>query len=204
MFIDYEKIEADIKRADEELEKIRQERVANGLPADPPDPFVPIAVALLLCQRVEPVFRFVVKYAKLTMDSRQLLPVDVSQFDKYRRDLILLRHSKGFTTGFWGTGLLKCIELMERVTTAVNKGDTATLDPLLVARNIYAWIQLMGGKVPAMDSTLNSMSALDYREEEKERAETQAELQRLKADEAAFAAEVNALWQHYESIEHLF
>jgi hypothetical protein len=202
--IDYDKLDEELKRLEQEHEEYRRERVAKGLPPDPPEPFVPVAVALLLCQRVEPVFRFVAKYAKLTLDSRQLLPVDVSQFDKYRRDLILLRHSKGFTTGFWGVGLLKCIELMDRVTTAVNKGETETLDPFLVAKDIYAWIQLMGDKVPVMDSTFDSMSALDYREEEKERAETRAELERLRTDEAVFEAEVDALWQHYESIKHLF
>lgn len=200
MFIDYEKIEADIKRLEQEREEIRRERVAKGLPADPPDSFVSISIALLLCQRVEPVFRFVVKYAKLTMDSRQLLPVDLSQFNKYRHDLMLLSHSKGFTTGIWGVGLLKCIELIEQVNETIKNDETVTLDPFLVSRKIYAWLQLMGDKAPEIDSRLG----LDYREEEKEIAETRAELERFRTDEAAFAAEVNALWQYYESIKHLF
>ncbi|GMN97970.1 hypothetical protein [Parageobacillus thermoglucosidasius] len=206
MFIDYEKIEADIKKADEELEKVRQERVARGLPPDPPEPFVPVAHAILLCERVEPVFRFLVKYAKLTMDSNQLIPFDVSQFDKYQRDLILLRHSKGFITGFWGAGLIQCIDLIKRVTEAINKGEIEAFDPLLVAKFIYEWIEIMGRKVPVIDtsSELKLSLDIDYKAEDREREETRAELERLRTDEAAFAAEVEEYWRYYESIKHLF
>ncbi|MED4918676.1 hypothetical protein [Geobacillus thermodenitrificans] len=204
MNIDFAKLEEDIKKLDQEIEAYRRERVAKGLPPDPPEPFLPIAHAILLCERVEPVFRFLIKYAKLTFDSNQLIPFDVSPFEKYERDLILLRHSKGFITGFWGAGLLQCIDLIKRVTETVNKGETEAFDPFIVARNIYAWIELMGGKVPVIDTSSELELNLDYKAEEKERAETRAELERLRADEAAFAAEVEEYWRHYESIKHLF
>jgi hypothetical protein len=202
--IDYDKLDEELKRLEQEHEEYRRERVAKGLPPDPPEPFVPVAHAILLCERVEPVFRFLIKYAKLTLDSGRLIPFDVSPFEKYQRDLILLRHSKGFITRFWGAGLLQCIDLIKRITEAVNKGETEAFDPFIVARNIYAWLQLMGEKVPVIDASSESVLSLDYKAEENERAETRAELERLRADEAAFAAEVEEYWRHYESIKHLF
>ncbi|GCD81928.1 hypothetical protein PTHTG4_09900 [Parageobacillus thermoglucosidasius] len=204
MFIDYDKLDEELKRLEQECEEYRRERVAKGLPPDPPEPFVPVAHAILLCERVEPVFRFLIKYAKLTFDANQLIPFDVSQFDKYERDLILLRHSKGFLTGFWGKGILQCIDLIKRVTEAVNKGETEAFDPFIVAKFIYEWIELMGGKVPVIDTSFELELSLDYEAEEKEQTETRAELERLRADEAAFAAEVEEYWRYYESIKHLF
>jgi hypothetical protein len=200
VFIDYDRLDEELKKLDEELEQIRRERIAQGKPPEPPVPFVPIAHAILLCERVQPLWRFIVKYAKLTHDSGQLIPVDVSQFDKYRDDLLLLTCSKGFATGFWGAGLLDCIETIERVTEAVNKGETEMLDPLFVAREIYTWLQLLNELPYSHDGTFG----LDYEEKDREWAETRAELERLRTDEAAFAAEVEEYWRHYESIQHLF
>ena len=197
--IDFEKLEKDIVKLDEELEAHRLERVARGLPPDPPEPFLPIAHAILLCERVEPLRRFVIKYAKLTHDSGQLIPVNVSQFDKYRKDLLLLKCSKGFATSLWGAGLLNCVTTIEQVTDAVNSGNTETLDPLFIARDLFVDLQLMD-ELPAADSSFG----LDYEAEQREWAETKTELERLRADEAAFAAEVDAFWRHYESIKHLF
>lgn len=203
-----EKMKEDIERLKQELEERRKERIAKGLPPDPPKPFVPIAHAILLCERVKPLRRFVIKYAKLTHDARQLISADVSQFKKYERDLKLIWVSKGLETSLWGAGVSRCIKTIAEVTEAIKTGNTETLDPFSVARSLYLNLQLtellpIDGKIKTR-VIVRSDLGLDYKAEEKEWKETMAELERLRSDEAAFKKEIDDYWEQYESIKHLY
>lgn len=198
-----EKIKSDIERLEQELEEHRKERIAKGLPPDPPKPFVPIAHAILLCERVEPLRRYIIKYAKLTHDSNQLIPADVSQFKKYERYLTLISVSKGFETSIWGAGVRRCLKTIAEVTEAIKTGNTETLNPFSVARTLYTSLQLTTD-LQINEKITTRFSVRSDKAEEKEWKETLAELERLRADEVAFDEEIENYWKHYESIKHLF
>ncbi|MCJ7991115.1 hypothetical protein MUB15_20570 [Priestia sp. OVS21] len=88
-----ESIEA-IKRTTEELtQQIIADRLARGLPEEPPPAFLPVSIAAILGGRLAPLRQVVVKYAKLVNDSGKLISIDVSKFDGYLSDLALMRQT---------------------------------------------------------------------------------------------------------------
>jgi hypothetical protein len=191
----------DFDRIDEDIEKMRQERIENGLPPEPPEPFLPVAHSVLLCERVAPVRAVIVKYAQLTYQTNKLIPFDVSKFDKYRKDLELLIVSQSLTCSMWGVFLLRSVKSIEAVNRVIEAGTTE-LSPVDVAKDLYLNLELLGLGPPGVHS---AFSFDGWNEERRQREEdTKREIERLMTDEAApLTVEVNEYYCRFISIQHL-
>jgi hypothetical protein len=176
---------------DELLEELRRERVARGLPADPPAPFVPMPVTCVLMERVMPLRDIVIKYALLVNNAKKVLPLDAEGLRKrYAKDLALLSQSVGLFSGMTGGLLLQTIDEIERAQKDADVESAAEVAEEL-ARIIYINLELT--------QSIPSLSDMNIEES----AEDKAEYDRLKADEALIHAELDKYSAEYEAVRHL-
>ena len=132
----------------EELrERVRQSRIERGLPPESPPQFLPVAHSLALINRCANVYKFLAKYAQLTLDAGQLVKIDVSPFDKYRDDLRLIGMSVDFYCALWGTVVHAALKVVD----AVNEDKLEQSNPELVAKRLYQLLRLVGKKPPITD-----------------------------------------------------
>ncbi|MGC4378314.1 hypothetical protein WD019_15510 [Fictibacillus sp. Mic-4] len=190
MMIDFDEIE---EKTREYKEKIRQDRLNRGLPEKTPEDFVPIPLSVVLVERLKPFEKIVIRYAKLLMDSGELIPIDTKKLDKYRRIGELLSMSKGLFSSVTGAMVIDILRYMDKVNQALLQ-HVPTIDPDHVATHLYLSLQLFGS-----DSFYDS-GRDDYRELERA---YRNEYNRLKTDPIRFIMETKRYRRQYESIKHL-
>ncbi|MGG4467221.1 hypothetical protein ABER68_04180 [Paenibacillus alvei] len=186
----------EIRRDVEELrQKIRQDRIARGVPEEAPEDFVSEAMTTVLIERCKPLFQYVAKYTQLCSQSNQVLHANVEIFDRYREYLTLIDNAKSDQNTFAiGLSIAKRYMLesddytdasgyVRRLGQALNLarlGFEMKLDHAAYRHDVS--VELLGGM---------------YKE-------AKDEYDRLQADEAFLKAEVKRYMEHYESIKHLF
>ena len=181
----------------EELKKqVRQNRIARGVPEEPPEDFVSVAMTKVLIEQCKPLFQYVAKYTQLCSEGNQVLPANVEIFDRYTEYLMLISHSKCLLQTAFATGMslakrymlesadyTDASEYVRRLGQALNLARTGfemKLDHAAYRHDVS--VELLGGL----------------------RKEAKDEYDRLQADEAFIKAEVQRYMEHYESIKHLF
>lgn len=186
-----------IRRDVEELRQlVRQDRLARGVPEEPPEDFVSVAMATILIERCKPLFQYVAKYTQLCSEGNQILPANVEIFDRYTEYLILISHSKCLLQTVFATGMSlskrymheadeysSASEYVRRLGQELNLARTGfemKLDHAAYRHDVS--VELLGGM----------------------RKEAKDEYNRLQADEAFFNAEVQRYMEHYDLIKHLF
>jgi hypothetical protein len=187
----------DIVKMKKQLEDMRADRVARGLPPSPPDQFVPCEVGYLLMERHKHLFDYFVRYATLCNEANEKLPINAAKFDQCKSDLHLIRKTinGGPGPGCFATGILAAIAV-------VKKADEKSTSEYL--RCLYMALQLakLGVDIPlssvAYDFNLTST------ENRKLYENVVASYERYKSDEALLNAELERLRAHYESIKHLY
>lgn len=182
------------KEINESYERMRQERMVRGLPENLPEAFVSIAMTTVLIERCKPIFQYVAKYTQLCSDSRQMIPVDISIFDRYSDYFSLLRFSKSRLNVF-ATGIQLTKKYMSEADDISSVGEYVRR--LGTALNLAK----LGYEVPLYQSTYNHRE--DKEENAKLLAKAAEEYEHLTTDEAFFNAEVERYLAHYESIKRL-
>jgi hypothetical protein len=172
---------------DEWYEQMRQERVAKGLPPDPPEAFVPMPLTCVLLERIWPLREIVIKYALLVHQSKKVLPIDAGELRrKYEKDLLLLGQSVGMISGMTGTLLRQAIDEIE---IAQQESSAEVAEGL--AKSLYVKLEI--------SVSVPSLGDLNIEES----VEDRAEYKRLKSDEALIQSELDKYFAEYESIRYL-
>lgn len=181
-----------LKRDVEELrQKVCQDRIARGVPEEPPEDFVSEAMTSVLIERCKPLFQYVAKYTQLCSDGNRVLPANVEIFERYADYLTLIRNSKS-RQSFFAMG-------MNTAKNYMSEADQYS-DASEYVRRLGMALSLakLGFEMTIDQATYNHRISAEMRKE------AEAEYKRLKADEAFLIAEVHRYMQHYESIKHLF
>lgn len=187
----------ELKRDVEELrQKVRQDRIARGVPEEPPEDFVSVAMATILIERCKPLFQYVAKYSQLCSEGNQVLPTNFEIFDRYTGDLTLISHSICLLQTAFATGMSLAKRYM--LESADYTDASEYVRRLGKALNLARTGFEMKLDHAAYDHTLSVELLGGIRKEAKE------EYERLKSDEAFLNAEVQRYREHYESIKHLF
>jgi len=91
-----EELVREIEELRERHEKAEQkrieQRIARGQRPEPPEPFVDPVLSAVLAERIQPVVKYGLAIAEMFANGYKL-PIDMSQFDKYRIDIDLLKMS---------------------------------------------------------------------------------------------------------------
>ena len=194
-----EQIRQNIRKLDEQLKEVRAERVAKGLPPDPPPRFVPLPMAWTLLHRLEPLIQYAVKYASLCDKTNEIIDIsdeqmywikshelDVIFINNARQDLGLIaigidgiysnltQYSKNETAGELLRDLVRCITF-----TRPSHGDTQRIDDIIYDHNATA------------------------KENQQAYRKVNAEIERL-SDGEYFKEEYRKLIDHYNSVKHLY
>lgn len=192
-----DELKADIERLDKQ---IKADRKARGLPPDPPEDFVPIAMAWTLYERCEPLHKFAIKYAQLCDQADEILSLSDEQiewarsFRKYTDLITKVKGSIGIRVlgGSLG-GLIKAIESHNEYESVIE-----------LLRPMFTNLEFLRGEYcpPRLHQYVY---LFDASKEENDRfsEEVYAEYERLQ-DEEYFEAEFKKLTEHYDSIKHLY
>jgi hypothetical protein len=186
---------SDIEKMKKQIEEMKADRVARGLPPSPPEAFVPPEIGFILLERCKPLFDILAKYTKLCGDAQAILPIDTSKFDPYIDDLILL----GETIG--NGGMAFSVGLKGAINTIKKPGDNS---PDKYVRVLLKCLQLAGLEVKQVLSTFAYDYKLDSAEQGRHMKEVNANYELYKSDEALLKVELKRLKEHYESIKHLY
>ncbi|MEM5008507.1 hypothetical protein ABEP42_27150 [Priestia megaterium] len=192
-----------IKRDTEELtQQIIADRLARGLPEEPPPDFLPVSIAAVLGERLSPLRQVIVKYAKLVSDSGKLITIDVSKFDGYLDDLQLMRYTVegGVGVGAFAIGLSTCLREIKEISEALSNGKEQGKTPQDATKRLYLSLKLCED-VPSYADAYDCL--LDIRFEE-QIADARNQYEEYLADEALFQADLAKYREHYESIKHLY
>jgi len=96
MMATVEELKREIEELRERHEKAEQERIerriAKGQRPESPEPFVDPVLSAALVERIQPVVKYGLAIAEMFANGYRL-PIDISQFDKYRMDIDLLKMS---------------------------------------------------------------------------------------------------------------
>jgi hypothetical protein len=180
--IDYdniEKLNADLERR---LEEHRQERIAQGKPAEKPE-FIPIPYGVILLERIEPVREFLVKYALLINQSKRVPAFDLSTLDKYRPDLELLQAVKGVMTGASGALTRQMLEAIEKSQKKVAEGLEAEEEVAAeLSKSLYLRLQLLDKRLTVSDEHYWINMDYNYYRNNPELDKDKAEYARLKVN----------------------
>ncbi|MBY0144253.1 hypothetical protein [Neobacillus niacini] len=177
----------DIEKMKKEIAAMKADRIARGLPADPPAEFVPVEVGYLLFERCKPLFDFLVKYAKLCGDSQRIPPIDDSKLEPYVADLELIGETIGGNYNAFSVGMRNAMRL-------VKSADQNAPEKFI--RSL-----LLSLKLASIDAK-KSLNEVAYGHGGY--ADVKAKYEAYKSDEALFDAELSRLKEHYESIKHLY
>lgn len=110
--IDIGRLKERTKQMDEEHMKFKADRVAAGLPEEAPGGFVELSHAQALINKLRPLSEVLTEYLALTNRSRQLIPFDVSVFDKYADDLTLISESIETNHVFYANHIQRSIDIV--------------------------------------------------------------------------------------------
>lgn len=192
-----EQIKSDIERLSAEIKAYREVR---GLPEEPPEDFVSVAMAWTLYERCQPLHQFAIKYAQLCDKANEVLPLSDEQIQwaqSFRPYTELITNAEG-STGIkvLGGSLGGLISRMEK------HGEYESAFELL--RSMYICLDFLKGEYhpPRLEQYTWKWNA-SKEENDKFRKEIYEEIERLK-DEEYFQSEYKRLREHYESIKHLY
>ncbi|CAK8583159.1 hypothetical protein [Priestia megaterium] len=176
----------DIKKLNEDLERRleehRQERIAQGKPAEKPE-FIRIPYGVILLERIEPVKEFLVKYALLINQSKKIPAFDLSALDKYRPDLELLQAVKGVMTGASGALIRQMLEAIEKAQKKVAKGFEAEEEIAAeLSKSLYLRLHLLDKRVRVSDEHYWINMDYNYYKDNPELDRDKSEYERLKAN----------------------
>lgn len=192
-----EELRAEIAKLDEQ---IKADRKARGVPPEPPEDFVPIAMAWTLYERCEPLHKFAIKYAQLCDQADEILPLSDEQiewaksFRKYTDLITKVKGSVGIKAlGGSLDGLIKAIE---------SRNDYESVIELI--RSMFIDLEFLRGEYypPSLHQYVYLFD-VSRKENERFSEEVYTEYERLQ-DEEYFEAEFQKLSEHYESIKHLY
>lgn len=192
-----DELKADIERLDKQ---IKADRKARGLPPDPPEDFVPVAMAWTLYERCLPLFEFAVKYAQLCDKANDILDITdaqlewVQSFRPYTELITEVKHSLHLKV--LGGTLKSIISSIEKRHEYEYVGD------LLKSFSLY-FSFLKGDYSPPHFDQCIWRHDLEKEENEKYMTEAYEEYKRLK-DSVYFDQEYERLREHYDSIKHLY
>lgn len=196
----YKTIE-ELKKDIEHLKaQIKADREARGLPPEPPEYFVPVAMAWTLYERCQPLHQFAIKYAQLCDKANEVLALSAEQIQwaqSFRPYTELIREVKDQTIlKVLGGSLSGLISSMEK------HGEYESASDLL--RSLFINLELLKGEYypPHLGQFTWKWNA-SKEENDKYSAEIYAEYERLK-DEEYFEEEYKKLRDHYNSIKHLY
>ncbi|WP_423410255.1 hypothetical protein AABM38_10140 [Heyndrickxia sp. MSNUG] len=190
-----DKIRSDIAKMKEQIEEMKRERVARGLPAERPAKFVPLEIGYLLKERNRYVFDFLAKYTKLCDDAREIIPVDLSKLKDAKKEIKLLAETvEGRWLGIISGSILSAIKLIQ------NPGD---VNPREYVRRLLLHLEMAKHGFDIRLGQLTYDSNLTTPENYKKSDEVRAKYERYKEDESLFNEELSKLYNHYESIKHL-
>jgi hypothetical protein len=186
---------SDIEKMKKEIAEWKADRVARGLPPSPPEPFVPVALATVLVEQCTPLYEYLAKYTQLCNKADAILPANVEIFNRYADYLTLISCTGQPVDAFYAGMLIakKQIEKAESYTTA-GQYVRRLLQALGIAK--------FGYKIPLYQSAYNYK--LGNHENNELRDKAHREYERLKADEAVLAAEVERYLAQYKTIKHLY
>ncbi|PGS55095.1 hypothetical protein [Bacillus sp. AFS041924] len=161
MELDLKKLDEDIRRFDEELEELKRERVAKGLPAERPPSFVSLKLTHELFERVCPLRNAIIKYASLIGTAGRVLPLDVKKLrDKYTQDLTLLNESVGVFSSLTGHAM---IDSLNKIEEAINSDETEVFD---LVRGLYVNISLFMDRPAIYDLVFDNVAEVIDDEEQ--------------------------------------
>jgi hypothetical protein len=118
------------------LEELR-ERIRNA-GISPQEKTLPVADSLAIIDRCKNVYKFVAKYAQLTLGSDKPLKIDVNAFNRCRDDLELLCESVDYYCALWGAVMIDAIRIIE----SVNNDSLERSDPEFIAKRLYQLLRL--------------------------------------------------------------
>lgn len=191
-----EKMKADIEMLRTRLEEVKRDRVARGLPADTPDDFLPVPLSGVLAERLTDTAAFIAKYAKLVLDGRQLLAVNVERLQEAKELADLLRRSKGRFLSIYGMAIHSAIVKIEKVSEAVANGQGFPESPKFVAERLYVYLNFGEGR--------KSNFYNDVYDQPEDKKQIYEECKRLEGDEAYLQAELDKYRKYYATIKHLY
>ncbi|AZB43501.1 hypothetical protein CEF21_14990 [Bacillus sp. FJAT-42376] len=199
--IDYDRLDESIAELDEQIAAMQAERVAKGLPAEPPEPFIPEAIGIILCRRVKPAKEAIIQYATLTHKAGQVLPINLSDFDRFQDDITLLKRAcRGLEQLSWGAFLSQSLRDIEETQQALAGGQSTTELAEDLARSLYINLKLLDA-APSLESLYDASSAETYANQT---ADAKAALERYEQDPAVFEKELAEYRARYEQISHLY
>jgi hypothetical protein len=202
--VDYDKLDelnADLNRR---LEEHRQERIAQGKPAEKPE-FIPIPYGVILLERVEPVKEFLVKYALLINQSKRVPAFDLSILDEYRPDLELLQAVKGTMTGASGALMRQMLEAIEKAQKKVAAGFEAEEEVAAeLSKSLYLRLQILDKRLTVSDEHYWINLDYNYYRNNPELDKDKAEYDRLKANPDELEKGLAEYRAHFESIKEEF
>jgi hypothetical protein len=202
--VDYDKLDelnADLNRR---LEEHRQERIAQGKPAEKPE-FIPIPYGVILLERVEPVKEFLVKYALLINQSKRVPAFDLSILDEYRPDLELLQAVKGTMTGASGALMRQMLEAIEKAQKKVAAGFEAEEEVAAeLSKSLYLRLQILDKRLTVSDEHYWINLDYNYYRNNPKLDKDKAEYDRLKANPDELEKGLAEYRAHFESIKEEF
>ncbi|MEK1830899.1 hypothetical protein AAAC51_23290 [Priestia megaterium] len=202
--IDYDSIEKLNEDLERRLEEHRQERIAQGKPAEKPE-FIPIPHGVLLLERVGPVKEFLVKYAVLTNQSKRVPAFNLSALDKYQPDLELLQAVKGTMTGASGTLMRQMLEAIEKAQKKVAAGFEAEEEVAAeLSKSLYLRLQILDKRLTVSDEHYWINLDYNYYKNNPELDKDKTEYERLKANPEELEKELAEYRSHFESIKEEF
>lgn len=197
--IDYENLQ---EKIEEYAEQLRADRIARGLPPEPPEDFVSLPLGIILAERLKPFLRIAAQYASVIAVGR-LVRVDTSKLEDYRETAKLAGMCCGFSVSLIAACVTDFLRMMDKVNSAIDEGRESDIETEDVLRDLHFDLEWMQ-KDPWYDARHPhesiSASQFDYYGYEKK---IRAEVERLKSDPEALQAELDAAWRHYRAIEHL-
>lgn len=194
--MELEKLKRSLEELDELLAEVKAERVAKGLPADPPEDFLPIPISAMIAEKVLEASSFITKYTKLIFESEQLLQVNIDHLQETKELAELLSRSKGQKLGVIGAAMKGAINIIEQI----NAG-TYDKSASKAASSLYIMLKLAHVSRPDLNDAWDYCSSVTHYEQVKPYRE---EYDRLKGDEALYKVELSKYQKHYASIKHLY
>lgn len=189
------RINQDIRELDKQLEKVRAERIAQGLPADPLILDISSAMAWTLFERLKPLIDFAAKYADLCDKTNSILEISDEQMewikshemsvkllDMSRRDLSIL-----------------ALSVASVYKTLIGYEDKENASDILrdVSKHIKTAQPDYGRSYRLCDLLYDTR--LTSAENQRKVAKVEAEIERLK-DESYFEKEYTKLVEKYKSL----
>ncbi|MDL5039504.1 hypothetical protein [Heyndrickxia coagulans] len=170
--------------------ELQRDRVARGLPPDPPAPFLPIPFSAVLAEQLAPVAPVLAKYAQLVQQAGEVLPIDTGKLQPYAEMAELLRKSKGTLLRAYGLVIGIAIH-------SVKKAARGEVSANSLPRRLYHCLRF----TKDFRATNDFYNVLEPDKVAEKRM--REEYRRLKSDSILFKAELKKYRDYYDSIKNL-